>query len=299
AKDEFAELHETPSEFTNLTDWTFGELAELMVVPVTGQTVLGYPGLTDDGESVSLKVFDSAEEAAAAHRAGLLRLFMLQFRDQVKYFDKNIPGLSQMAMQYMALGSADDLKNQIVALTFERACLTEPLPTTPNAFKSRCGDSKARLGLIMQEVCRLVGTVLTEWQAVNKKLPAFKAHTAALQDIEAQVKRLMGRNFIAETPFERLQNYPRYFKGIQVRLDKLKANPARDAQLLADYAPLWTNYERRAIQLAKLGTADPQIEQFRWLLEELRISLFAQELRTPVPVSVKRLEKQWEGIKHG
>ena len=299
AKDEFAELHETPSEFTNLTDWTFGELPELMEVPVAGQTVLGYPGLTDDGESVSLKVFDSAEEAAAAHRAGLLRLFMLQFRDQVKYFDKNIPGLSQMAMQYMALGSADDLKNQIVALTFERACLTEPLPTTPNAFKSRCGDSKARLGLIMQEVCRLVGTVLTEWQAVNKKLPAFKAHTAALQDIEAQVKRLMGRNFIAETPFERLQNYPRYFKGIQVRLDKLKANPARDAQLMADYAPLWTNYERRAIQLAKLGTADPQIEQFRWLLEELRISLFAQELRTPVPVSVKRLEKQWEGIKHG
>ncbi len=299
AKDEFAELHETPSEFTKLTDWTFGELPELMEVPVAGQTVLGYPGLTDDGESVSLKVFDSAEEAAAAHRAGLLRLFMLQFRDQVKYFDKNIPGLSQMAMQYMALGSADDLKNQIVALTFERACLTEPLPTTPNAFKSRCGDSKARLGLIMQEVCRLVGTVLTEWQAVVKKLPAFKVHAAAVTDIEAQLKRLMGKNFLADTPFERLQHYPRYFKGIQVRLDKLKTNPARDAQLMADYAPLWTNYERRAIQLAKLGAADPQIEQFRWLLEELRISLFAQELRTPVPVSVKRLQKQWEGIQYG
>ena len=299
AKQEFAELHETPSEYTNLTDWTFGELPELMEVPVAGQTVLGYPALTDEGESVSLKVFDSAEEAAAEHRAGLLRLFMLQFRDQVKYFDKNIPGLSQMAMQYMALGSSDDLKRQIVDLTFERACLTDPLPTTPDAFKRRCGDSKARLGLIMQEVCRLVGTALGEWQAVTKKLPAFKAHAAAVQDIEAQMKRLMGRHFIAETPFERLQNYPRYLKGIQVRLDKLKANPARDAQLLADYTPLWTNYERRAIQLAKLGTADPQIEQFRWLLEELRISLFAQELKTPVPVSVKRLQKQWEGIQHG
>lgn len=299
AKDEFAELHETPSEFTNLTDWTFGELPELMEVPVAGQTVLGYPGLTDDGESVSLKVFDSAEEAAAAHRAGLLRLFMLQFRDQVKYFDKNIPGLSQMAMQYMALGSADDLKNQIVALTFERACLTEPLPTTPDAFKRRCGDSKARLGLIMQEVCRLVGTVLTEWQAVIKKLPAFKAHAAAVADIEAQLKRLMGKNFLIDTPFERLQHYPRYFKAVVVRLDKLKANPGRDAQLMVEYTPLWTNYERRAIQLAKLGTLDPQVEQFRWLLEELRVGLFAQELRTPVPVSSKRLQKQWEGIKNG
>ena len=299
AKDEFAELHETPSEFTSLTDWTFGELPELMEVPVAGQTVLGYPGLTDDGESVSLKVFDSAEEAAAAHRAGLLRLFMLQFRDQVKYFDKNIPGLSPMAMQYMALGSSDDLKNQIVALTFERACLTEPLPTTPNAFKSRCGDSKARLGLIMQEVCRLVGTVLTEWQAVVKKLPAFKAHAAAVADIEAQLKRLMDKNFLIDTPFERLQHYPRYFKACVVRLDKLKANPVRDAQLMVEYVPLWSNYERRAIQLAKLGALDPQVEQFRWLLEELRVGLFAQELRTPVPVSTKRLQKQWEGIKNG
>ena len=299
AKDEFAELHETPSEFTRLTDWTFGELPELMEVPVAGQTVLGYPGLTDDGETVSLKVFDSAEEAADAHRAGLLRLFMLQFRDQVKYFDKNIPGLSQMAMQYMALGSADELKNQIVALTFERACLGDPWPTTPNAFKSRCGDSKARLGLIMQEVCRMVGTVLTEWQAVTKKLPAFKVHTSAMQDIEAQLKRLMSKQFIAETPFERLQHFPRYLKAIQVRLDKLKSDPARDARLLAEYTPLWTNYERRAIQLAKLGTSDPQIDQFRWLLEELRVSLFAQELKTPTPVSTKRLQKQWEGIQHG
>ncbi len=299
AKQEFAELHETPSEFTKLTDWTFGELPELMEVPVAGQTVLGYPGLSDDGETVSLKVFDSPEEAAEAHCVGLLRLFMLQFKEQVKYFDKNVPGLTQMAMQYMALGSSDDLKNQIVALTFERACLTEPLPTTPNAFKSRCGDSKARLGLVMQEVCRLVGTVLTEWQAVVKKLPAFKAHAAATQDIEAQLKRLMGKSFVSETPFERLSHYPRYLKGIQVRLDKLKSNPARDAQLMADYAPLWTNYERRAIQLAKQGTVDPQIEQFRWLLEELRISLFAQELKTPVPISVKRLQKQWEGIQYG
>ena len=296
AKEEFAELHETPSEYTKLTDWTFGELPELMEVPVGKQTVIGYPALIDDGEMVSLKVFDSAEEAADAHRKGLSRLFMLQFKEQVKYFDKNVPGLTQMAMQYMTLGSSDDLRRQIVELTFERACLTEPLPTTPEAFKARCAEAKARLGLIMQEVCRMVGTVLTEWQAVVKKLPAFKAHTAAVADIEAQLKRLIGKNFVVDTPFERLQHYPRYLKAVGVRLDKLKANPARDAGAMAEYGPLWTNYERRAIQLAKLGTVDPQIEQFRWLLEELRVGLYAQELRTPVPVSVKRLQKQWEGM---
>lgn len=296
AKQEFAELHETPSEYTKLTDWTFGELPELMEVPVGGQTVIGYPALTDDGESVSLKVFDSAEEAADVHRKGLTRLFMIHFREQVKYFDKNVPGLTQMGMQFMALGTTDELKSQIVDLTFERACLTEPLPTTPEAFKARCAEAKSRLGLIIQEVSRLVGNVLTEWQAVTKKLAAFKAYPDVLKDIEAQLKRLMGKRFVTDTPFERLQHYPRYLKAIGVRLDKLKANPSRDAQAMAEYAPLWTNYERRALQLAKMGTVDPQIEQFRWLLEELRVGLYAQELRTPVPVSVKRLQKQWEGI---
>lgn len=299
AKEEFAELHETPSEFTKLSDWTFGELPELMEVPVGRQTVIGYPALVDEGETVSLRVFDSAEEASGVHRRGLARLFMLQFREQVKYFDKNLPGLTQMGMQYMPLGSVDELKRQIVDLAFERACLTEPYPTTPEAFKARCAEAKARLGLIMQEVCRMLGMVLTEWQTVCKKLPAFKIHAAAVADIEAQLKRLLGKHFVVETPFERLQQYPRYLKAIVVRLDKLKANPARDAQLMAEYGPLWTNYERRALQLAKLGTLDPQIEQFRWLLEELRVGLYAQELRTPVPVSTKRLQKQWEGIKNG
>ncbi|QLQ26862.1 MAG: ATP-dependent RNA helicase HrpA [Dechloromonas sp.] len=303
AKEEFADLHETPSEYTRLSDWTFGELPELMEVQVGSnagkQTVIGYPALVDDGETVSLKVFDSAEEAAGTHRKGLLRLFMIQFREQVKYFDKNVPGITQMGMQFMTLGTTEELKRQIVDLTFARACLSEPLPTTPEAFKARCVEARARLGLIMQEVSRLVGAILGEWQAVTRKLPAFKAHAAVLADIDAQLARLIGRNFVVDTPFERLQHYPRYLKAIAVRLDKLKANPARDAQLMADYGPLWTNYERRALQLARMGACDPQVDQFRWLMEELRVGLHAQELRTPVPVSTKRLQKQWEGIRNG
>ena len=136
-----------------------------------------------------------------------------------------------MGMQYMALGTTDELKHQIVELSFARTCLSEPLPTTPEAFRARCAEAKARLGLIMQEVCRLVGTVLTEWQAVTKRLPAFKAQAATVTDIEAQLKRLMGKNFVTDTPFERLQHYPRYIKAIVVRLEKLKANPARGAEM--------------------------------------------------------------------
>ncbi|MBS1199281.1 MAG: ATP-dependent helicase HrpA, partial [Proteobacteria bacterium] len=299
AKEEFAELHETPAEYTGLTDWTFGELPELMEVHVAGQSIIGYPALTDEGESVSIRVFDAQEEARDAHGWGLLRLFQLQLREQVKYFDKNVPNLSAMGMQYMALGTSEELRQQIVSRAFERACLYEPWPANGEQFKARCLDAKARLGLQMQEVARLAGAVLSEWQAVHKKLPAFRAFPAAVQDIEAQVKRLVTKNFIADTPFDRLTHLPRYLKAVQVRLDKLKADPARDSRLLAEYQPLWTNYERRAIQLAKAGIDDPQVEQFRWLLEELRVNLFAQELKTPVPVSVKRLQKQWEGRRSG
>ncbi len=297
AKQEFSELHETPAEYSGMTDWSFGELPELMEVDVGGgQRVLGYPGLSDEGESVSLCVFDTMEEAQAVHAEGLLRLFKLQFKEQLKYFEKNLPGLTQMGMQYMALGSLDDLRRQLVDLAFARACLVEPWPTDAASFKQRCAEAKPRLGLLSQEICRLVGLVLTEWQAVQKKLPAFKAHAAAVQDVEKQLGRLMGKRFIADTPFERLQHFPRYLKAIAMRLDKLKANPSRDAQLMAEYAPLWTHYERRTILLAKQGVVNVQVEQFRWLLEELRVQLFAQELRTPAPVSVKRLQKMWEAL---
>ena len=149
----------------------------------------------------------------------------------------------------------------------------------------------------MQETSRLAATILTEWQALQKKLPAFaKAHLQAVADIEKQVGRLVYKRFLAELPFDRLNQLPRYLKAAALRLDKLRVNAARDAASLAEYMPLWTNYERRAAQLAKAGVNDDELEQFRWLLEELRVQLFAQELRTPVPVSVKRLQKMWEAV---
>lgn len=299
AKQEFAEAHETPREYTGLTDWTFDALPELMEVTVGGQRLLGYPGLVDEGDSASLQVFDSPEEALVAHRKGLSRLFQIQLKEQARYFEKNLPGLSQMAMQYMALGSAEDLRDQVVGLIFERACLGYPLPTDARSFKSRCGDAKNRLGLLAQEICRLVGAILGEWQGLEKKLGATKGHPEAVQDIRQQVGRLIHKQFVATTPFERLQHFPRYLKAAALRLDKLKANPTRDAQQLKDYTPLWSHYERRAIQVARQGVPNAQLEQFRWLLEELRVNLFAQELKTPVPVSVKRLQKMWESIQYG
>ena len=290
----------TPASFTGITRWSFGELPELMEISTGGQTAIGYPALADEGDSVALRVFDSPDEARRVHRQGLLRLFMLQFREQLKYLEKNLPNLTQMGMLYLSLGSLDELRRQLIETTFARACLAEPWPADADAFATRCAEAKQRLGLLAQEISRLAERILQDWQTLQKKLPGFRAHATAVSDIERQIGRLMSRRFIAETPFERLQHFPRYLQAAALRLDKLRKNgddgAARDARAQADVAALWLQYERRAQTLARQGVADPQLEQFRWLLEELRVQLFAQELRTPAPVSVKRLQKMWEGI---
>jgi len=285
---------------TGITRWSFGELPELMEISTGGQTAIGYPALADEGDSVALRVFDSPDEARRINRQGLLRLFMLQFREQLKYLEKNLPNLTQMGMLYLSLGSLDELRRQLIETTFARACLAEPWPADAESFATRCAEAKQRLGLLAQEISRLAERILQDWQTLQKKLPGFRAHAAAVADIERQVGRLVGKRFIVDTPFERLQHFPRYLQAAVLRLDKLRKNgddgAARDARAQADLAALWLQYERRAQTLARQGVADPQLEQFRWLLEELRVQLFAQELRTPAPVSVKRLQKMWEGI---
>lgn len=171
AKQEFSELHETPAEYSGMTDWSFGELPELMEVDVGGgQMVLGYPGLADDGDSVSLCVFDTQEEARESHAAGLLRLYMLQFRDQLKYFEKNLPGLTQMGMVFMPLWSLEDLRRQLIDRVFARACLVR-------AVADRCGgfQGELRRGQIASRFAgagsRLVGQIASTGRRCRRSCP--------------------------------------------------------------------------------------------------------------------------------
>lgn len=132
---------------------------------------------------------------------------------------------------------------------------------------------------------------------MQKKVQAAKAFPEAVRDVGAQLARLLPKDFVLATPWERLQHFPRYLKAAGLRLEKLRADPARDARALAELAPLETQWLREDARQRKTGAADPQLEQFRWLLEELRVQLFAQELRTPVPVSAKRLHKLWQTLR--
>ncbi|MEK8052383.1 ATP-dependent RNA helicase HrpA [Ideonella sp. DXS22W] len=288
-----------PAAPAQYTAWTFGELPELMEIrqPASkgGQTLIGFPALIDKGTAVEIEVFDEPEAAATKHRAGLRRLVALQIKEPLKYLEKNIPDFTRLAAAYMALGTADELKAMIIDLAVDRAFLADPLPTDAASFDARVAEGRSRLNLIAQEVARLAGTVLTELQAAQRKLKDSRSVPKDVaDDIAAQLQRLCGKRFLLANPWAALQHFPRYLKAVVLRLDKWRADPARDAQRLAELRPLEQRYTRRLAE--QKGVADARLDEYRWLLEELRVSFFAQELRTPQPVSVKRLDKAWQQL---
>ncbi|MFO1262409.1 MAG: ATP-dependent RNA helicase HrpA [Rhodoferax sp.] len=282
------------------TAWTFGELPELLEIRKGGQTLIGFPALIDAGDAVTVEVFDEPEVAAAKHRAGLRRLFALQIKDALKYLEKNIPDLQKMAVAYMNVGKADngsgggtleELREQILAVALDRAFLIEPLPTDEFAFKKRVEEGRGRLTLIANEVARLASTILLEYATAARKIKDSKSASDAAADCAQQLGRLVPKRFLQAAPWPRLQHLARYLKAITLRLDKVRADPARDATRLAELRPMEQRYWRLVAE--RKGSVDERMEEFRWLLEELRVSFFAQELRTPQPVSIKRLEKAW------
>lgn len=281
------------SQHTNITSWTFGELPELLEIKQGKLTLIGFPALVDKGSSCDLEVFDDPNVAARTHRIGLRRLFALQFKEQLKFAEKNVPGLQQMGMQFMSVGSPDELREQIVSKAIDIACLQDPLPHDAASFNKRKDEGKGRLGLLINEIARLVGSILAEFHGLPKKLQGLPQAVAA--DMQGQLQGLVHKRFVAETEYTQLSHFPRYLKAMNIRLEKLRGNPSRDAQLMAEWQGAASQFQR-TVKNQPLKNIDPRMIEFRWMLEELRVSLFAQELRTPMPVSSKRLQKVWESM---
>ncbi len=278
---------------SGLTEWSFGPLPELLELKVAGREVIGFPALHDDGDSVSLRPYDTPEEAAKVHREGLVRLFSLTLKDQVKAI-RRLSGLREVALRFIAFGTEAELQDQLIAATVARTCLAEPLPTDADSFAARAQAAKPRMTLIAQELLRLVDQILVERATLDKRLGALKTFPEVVEDIRTQIEALLVKRFAVDVPYERLAHFPRYLKAAVVRIDKLRNAAERDATLMRDWQSLARPYERARLDSLRAGQDDPFLAEFRWLLEELRVGLFAQELRTPMPVSVKRLSKIWD-----
>jgi ATP-dependent helicase HrpA len=270
------------------TGWTMGDLPELMEIQRDGQTLVGYPALVDAENAVVLQVFDSPEKARELHRAGVRRLLAIAFRERIRDLTKSLAKDVKVA----------PLAGDIVAASLERTFLTGETPTTAKDFARRADEGRSRFGLIAQEIARSAAGIVAEHAALQKKLGAVeKSFPQPANDVRQQLERLLSSGWLARTPWERVQHLPRYLKAASLRLDKLRGDPERDARLAAEVARIETPYRRDAATRARHGVPPAELEQFGWLLEELRVSLFAQELRTPVPISAKRLAKLWQTLR--
>ncbi len=288
---------------SSITDWSFGELPEIMEIRRKGQSLIGHPALADKGTHCELQVFDEPEEAKRVQRAGLRRLFLLQLKEQVKFLEKNLSSLQRVQMRgaviapvAAAFESFESLRSDLVAATIETVAMPEPWPTNEAAFKERCAQAKGRVNLVGRELARELEVAIEELATTSKKLTSLKAFPDVFSDVTNQLKELFPKGFLLTTPEAQLRHYARYVRAINVRLDKLRNAPERDATQMASIEKLTVPYAREIAN--RKGIIDEKLANFRWLLQELRVSLFAQELRTPMLVSVKRLTKIWESMKH-
>ncbi|MBT8607095.1 ATP-dependent RNA helicase HrpA [Polynucleobacter paneuropaeus] len=276
--------------------WDFGELPETLEIKKGNKLLFGYPALVDRGDSCDLEVFDDLLEAQKIHHQGLRKLFAIANKDTIKSLQKQLPGMRELGLLFINIGSVDNLVEQILNLAIERAFMSESLPINANQFNERLQTGKPRLALIAQEIAKHALNALQANTDVQKKMAQAKASSAtAYADIQIQLQGLIFPKFVSDIPYPQLVHLPRYLKAVQMRIDKLRSNPARDAQCQKDWESVarpWQKLLQGSKGSASYVMAEHQgLQDFRWQLEELRVALFAQELRTPSPMSLKRLEK--------
>jgi ATP-dependent helicase HrpA len=283
----------------NIKDWSFGVLPEMLEIKRGKQSLYGYPALVDQETHCDIEVFDDPEVARKAHLQGLRRLFALPMRETIKALHKQLPGARDLGLLFMNIGNAEDLISQVIDLAIERSCLMEPLPTNAEEFKQRLDLGKPKLALIAQEIGRHALGALQAHVDLQKRMAQLKALSSnAHADVTTQIQQLVHPKFVKQTPYEYLVHLPRYLKAASMRIDKIRLNPSRDAQLQQEWQSLHQPWMKLlAAQKAYGASVDPRLNDFRWQLEELRVALYAQELKTPTPMSSKRLQKILDSLK--
>ncbi len=280
-------------------DWEFGSLVENVEMEQSGVKFLAYPALIDKGTHVTLEFLDTTEKARSASHLGILRLYLLRLRDQVKYLQKHLPGISKLCLQYQSLGTCESLKSEIIETAFERVFLSsESLPSSRNEFYNKLDTEKNRLITTANDICRLTGEILAHYHAVRHRLPKKipMSWTASTDDIRQQLACLIYPGFVRETPPQWFEQLPRFLQAVSIRLDKLEHSPIKVQKAYTVLQPWWEKYTAYIDAQQRQVVNEKALNHYRWMLEELRVSLFAQTLGTSIPVSAKRLERQWEKV---
>ncbi|HEX5637765.1 MAG TPA: DUF3418 domain-containing protein, partial [Gammaproteobacteria bacterium] len=255
-----------------------------------------YPALCVNEKQVCIKLFNSQADARQHHHAGLRQLFMNALPEQIRHTQSKLPDIDKLCLQYASLGACNSLKQDIIIACIEKLFMQQPIHSTAD-FNTILQQGRGRLFETASELCKLLARILDEYQPLRKLLNKPPLHWLdSLNDIQQQLQALLPTGFLLTTPREWLEHYPRYLKAIHKRLEKINDNPARERSLRLEVSALHHAWQQRQEQLTKQHLQSAKLEHYRWLLEEYRVSLFAQELKTIVPVSAKRLKEYWNSI---
>jgi len=279
-------------EREGLQHWDFGDIPETVEIEQAGYRLRAYPALVDEGESVALRCFDTPGRADQHMQAGLLRLFMLELDQDLRYLRRNLPERQKLCLAYSTLGSCEELIEMIVAEAVRQACGGTGTIRCGDEFVKRLETGRKSLIRCANELGTLLADSLGRYNSLRARLSGSlpPQWLAAVKDIDEQLGHLVYAGFVSRIPVERLRHYPRYLDAVEKRLEKLAVNPARDRELAAELAPWWQDYLRLAGAWAGQDNAPSALADYRWLIEEYRVSLFAQELKTAQPVSPRRLQ---------
>ena len=301
---QFAQRPALDLERDGLRRWDFGPLPEILTLERGGIRVQGYPALVDRGDSVAVRVLDAPESAQLAHRAGLRRLLMLTLPAETRQLRKGLSSLGPLRLAYALAapapvtpdGPPPDLADELVALILDRAFIgDQPGARDPATFEARITAGKPQLWALTQALQKLIAEILAAHQRIRTRLDSLtQAHWApSVADMGEQLQGLIFRGFPLQVPFEILGRYPRYLRALETRLERLPSGGGRDRERLQEMAGLLADWRDRDAKARSAGRRDPRLEEIRWQLEELRISLFAQPQPTSQPVSVRRIAKRW------
>ncbi|HFC8501422.1 TPA: DUF3418 domain-containing protein [Neisseria oralis] len=282
-------------ERDNVTAWDIGTLPESIKFARGKQQLTGYLGLQKEKDGrIALRLFDTSAAAGQAHRLGVIELMKLQLKEQVKDLNKGIQGFTQAAMLLKHI-NADTLRDDLTQAVCDRAFIGEDeLPRNEKAFKEQIKRARSRLPAVKEALSRYLQETAAAYAELNGKLGKHPlTHLLRLR-----LQTLLTAGFATRTPWAQWPRLPIYLKAMTLRLEKYSGNPARDAAREADIQELEQMWQEKTDSLVKQGQpVSDDLAAFKWMIEELRVSLFAQELKTPYPVSVKRLLKEWERLK--
>ncbi|WP_107854338.1 DUF3418 domain-containing protein [Neisseria elongata] len=281
-------------ERDNVTAWDIGTLPESIKFARGKQQLTGYLGLQKEKDGrIALRLFDTFAAAEQAHRLGVIELMKLQLKEQVKDLNKGIQGFTQAAMLLKHI-NADTLRDDLTQAVCDRAFIGEDeLPRNEKAFKEQIKRARSRLPAVKEALSRYLQETAAAYAELNGKLGKHPLTHLMRQRLQT----LLAAGFATRTPWAQWPRLPIYLKAMTLRLEKYSGNPARDAAREADIQELEQMWQEKTDGLVKQGQpVSDDLAAFKWMIEELRVSLFAQELKTPYPVSVKRLLKVWEGL---